>query len=66
VFLTTYRSFSTPAELLDLLIKRYDIPEASVLEDNHSKIDLNEDQQCLTRDEMKRFKKEYVHPIQLR
>lgn len=62
VFLTTYRSFTTPAELLDLLIKRYDIPEPCIAEDKNE----NESVQCLTREEMKRFKKEYVHPIQLR
>ena len=63
VFLTTFRSFTTPAELLDLLIKRYDIPEPPVVEDN---LCSDPNQQSLTRDEMKRFKKEYMHPIQVR
>eukprot|EP00111_Clytia_hemisphaerica_P018336 TCONS_00054236-protein len=63
VFLTTFRSFTTPAELLDLLIKRYDIPEPAVVEDN---LGSDPNQQSLTRDEMKRFKKEYMHPIQVR
>ena len=52
-FLTTYRSFCCPAELLDLLVKRFQIPETSnVYIEN--------------RGAQNRFKKEYVKPVQFR
>ena len=57
VFLTTYRSFSDPRELLDLLIKRYNIPDPIC----------NEPKGSSAREAvMRRFKKEYIQPIQLR
>ena len=57
-FLTTYRSFCTPEMLLDLLIERFNIPFDDELTSNeHS---------SLSRGEQKRFKKEYLEPIQLR
>lgn len=59
VFLTTYRSFSNPVELLDLLIERYDIPEPTTIANGS-------DKPVVTREELKRFRKEYSHPIQLR
>ena len=52
-FLTTYRSFCSPSELLELLIKRFQIPENNeVFEEN--------------RGAFTRFKKEYVKPVQFR
>ncbi|CAD5123376.1 DgyrCDS11732 [Dimorphilus gyrociliatus] len=51
-FLTTYRTFCQPEQLLDLLIERYDIPLYLDLETSV----------CPS----KRYRKEYVKPIQMR
>ena len=59
IFLTTYRSFCTPEILLDLLIERFNIPFEDELQTPNEST-------SLTREELKRFKKEYLEPIQLR
>lgn len=65
-FLTTYRSFCSPQQLLDLLIERFDIPDVGMegIEDVDMVADNNENLQL--RDDLKRFRKEYVKPVQFR
>ncbi|XP_029115065.1 son of sevenless homolog 1 isoform X2 [Scleropages formosus] len=62
-FLTTYRSFCKPQELLTLLMERFDIPEPKPTEADQFAIE-NGDQPLSA--ELKRFRKEYVQPVQLR
>ncbi|XP_013393700.1 son of sevenless homolog 1-like isoform X1 [Lingula anatina] len=59
-FLTTFRSFCTPQELLDLLIERFNIPEPLPVDPVKELDDL------AYREEIKRFRKEFVKPIQFR
>ena len=56
----TYRSFCKPGELLNLLIERYQIPTPIDPEDVEARRD------PLNREALKRFKANYVSPIQLR
>ena len=56
----TYRSFCKPGELLNLLIDRYHIPSPIDTEDPETRRD------PLQREAIKRFKANYVSPIQLR
>ncbi|XP_065816734.1 son of sevenless homolog 1 isoform X1 [Labrus bergylta] len=60
-FLTTFRSFCKPQELLDLLIERFDIPEP-----RPSEADQMEGGEQPPSAELKRFRKEFVQPVQLR
>ncbi|KAM9355338.1 son of sevenless homolog 2 isoform 1-T2 [Pholidichthys leucotaenia] len=60
-FLTTYRSFCKPQELLTLLIDRIEIPEPT--EEDLQAL-WNGDQPMAA--ELQRFRKEYVQPVQLR
>uniref|UniRef100_A0A8C5J313 SOS Ras/Rho guanine nucleotide exchange factor 2 n=1 Tax=Junco hyemalis TaxID=40217 RepID=A0A8C5J313_JUNHY len=62
-FLTTYRSFCKPQELLSLLIERFEIPEPEPTEADRLAIEKGE--QPIGAD-LKRFRKEYVQPVQLR
>ncbi|XP_065882550.1 son of sevenless homolog 1-like [Dysidea avara] len=57
-FLTTHQSFCKPAELLNLLIERYNIPTPEEYEANAH------DQ--MLREGFKRFRRQYASPIQLR
>lgn len=60
IYLMTYRSFSKPSELLNLLIDRFHIPNPCEVESNESRRD------PLMMKALKRFKANYVSPIQLR
>uniref|UniRef100_A0A3Q0RQN5 Son of sevenless homolog 1 (Drosophila) n=1 Tax=Amphilophus citrinellus TaxID=61819 RepID=A0A3Q0RQN5_AMPCI len=60
-FLTTYRSFCKPQELLDLLIERFEIPEPRPTDTNQT-----EGGEQPPSAELKRFRKEFVQPVQLR
>ncbi|XP_031154459.2 son of sevenless homolog 1 isoform X2 [Sander lucioperca] len=60
-FLTTYRSFCKPQELLDLLMERFEIPEP-----RPSEADQMEGGEQPISAELKRFRKEFVQPVQLR
>ncbi|CAI5764878.1 son of sevenless homolog 2 isoform X1 [Podarcis lilfordi] len=62
-FLTTYRSFCKPQELLALLTERFEIPEPEPTEADRLAIEKGE--QPISAD-LKRFRKEYVQPVQLR
>ncbi|XP_019371424.1 PREDICTED: son of sevenless homolog 1 [Gavialis gangeticus] len=62
-FLTTYRSFCKPQELLSLLIERFEIPEPEPTEADRMAME-NGDQPLSA--ELKRFRKEYIQPVQLR
>ncbi|KAH3853082.1 son of sevenless homolog 2-like [Dreissena polymorpha] len=61
-FLTTYRSFCSPQQLLDLLIERFEIPDIEDVDNNYEA----DDTENLLRDDLKRFRKEYVKPVQFR
>ncbi|XP_030598838.1 son of sevenless homolog 1 isoform X2 [Archocentrus centrarchus] len=60
-FLTTYRSFCKPQELLDLLIERFEIPEPRPTDTSQT-----EGGEQPPSAELKRFRKEFVQPVQLR
>lgn len=69
IFLTTYRSFCTSQELLQLLIERFDIPEPNlVYEQTNVDKDIETDKihKSSQREDWKRYKKEYVQPVQIR
>ncbi|XP_071238176.1 son of sevenless homolog 2-like isoform X2 [Salvelinus alpinus] len=62
-FLTTYRSFCKPQDLLRLLIDRIEIPEPEPTEADKQAL-WNGDQPMAA--ELQRFRREYVQPVQLR
>uniref|UniRef100_A0A8D9E1V9 Protein son of sevenless n=1 Tax=Cacopsylla melanoneura TaxID=428564 RepID=A0A8D9E1V9_9HEMI len=61
-FLTTYRSFSTPSELLDLLIDRFNVPEPSKVF-GYTSDDMDN---STLREDINRYKKEFCQPVQFR
>uniref|UniRef100_A0A182IPD6 Guanine nucleotide exchange factor for ras-like small gtpase n=1 Tax=Anopheles atroparvus TaxID=41427 RepID=A0A182IPD6_ANOAO len=69
-FLTTYRSFCSPKELLMLLVERFDIPDPGVVYDPANDKELGSDTDKFhknsQREDWKRYKKEYVQPVQFR
>ncbi|XP_076831340.1 son of sevenless homolog 2 isoform X4 [Brachyhypopomus gauderio] len=62
-FLTTYRSFCKPQDLLTLLIERIEIPEPEQFDADLQAL-WNGDQPMAA--ELQRFRREYVQPVQLR
>ncbi|KAM9294164.1 son of sevenless homolog 2 isoform 2-T2 [Gastrophryne carolinensis] len=62
-FLTTYRSFCKPQELLSLLIERFEIPDPEPTAAD--KLAMEKGEQPISAN-LKRFRKEYVQPVQLR
>lgn len=69
-FLTTYRSFCSPQELLELLIERYSIPEPNLVyeygNDKETGLETDKIHKSSQREDWKRYKKEYMQPIQFR
>ena len=67
-FLTTYRSFCTPSELLDLLIERFHIPDPELTDKSEDCDQESSDKSCKMRyvQDIKRFRKEYSQPVQFR
>ncbi|XP_045467186.1 protein son of sevenless [Harmonia axyridis] len=64
-FLTTYRSFCSPNELLDLLIERFHIPDPSLVYE-HDCCDSEKVQKSNQREDWKKYRKEYCQPVQFR
>lgn len=64
-FLTTYRSFCSPTELLMLLIERFQIPEPSLVYEQDAS-DSDKIQKCSQREDWKKYRKEYCQPVQFR
>lgn len=74
-FLTTYRSFCSPAELLELLVERFNIPEPSEVYDAPRTTESIEctpssDAEKLSkntaREDWKRYRKEFQQPVKFR
>lgn len=64
-FLTTYRSFCSPQELLDLLIERFHIPDPEPT-DSEDSDQSDKIRKMRYAQDIKRFRKEYVQPVQFR
>lgn len=64
-FLTTYRSFCSPTELLDLLIERFQIPDPSLVYEQDC-CDSDKMQKSSQREDWKKYRKEYCQPVQFR
>lgn len=64
-FLTTYRSFCSPTELLTLLIERFQIPDPSLVYEQDC-CDTDKMQKNNQREDWKKYRKEYCQPVQFR
>lgn len=64
-FLTTYRSFCSPNELLTLLIERFQIPDPSLVYEQDC-CDTDKMQKNNQREDWKKYRKEYCQPVQFR
>uniref|UniRef100_A0A1Q3G1Z5 Putative guanine nucleotide exchange factor for ras-like small gtpase n=1 Tax=Culex tarsalis TaxID=7177 RepID=A0A1Q3G1Z5_CULTA len=69
-FLTTYRSFCSPPELLYLLQKRFNIPDPSLVydsaDDKELRPELDKFHKNPHREDWNRYKKDFVQPVQFR
>ncbi|CAH0699619.1 unnamed protein product [Spodoptera exigua] len=74
-FLTTYRSFCSPGELLELLIERFKIPEPSEVYDTPrtaesiesvASSDAEKLSKNTAREDWKRYRKEFQQPVKFR
>ncbi|XP_045508539.1 protein son of sevenless [Colias croceus] len=75
-FLTTYRSFCSPAELLALLVERFRIPEPSdvydaprtseCVEEMSASSDAEKLSKNTAREDWKRYRKEFQQPVKFR
>lgn len=67
-FLTTFRSFCLAQELLQLLVERFNIPDPSLVYEPKSNDKDQDDKlhKSSQREDWKRYKKEYVQPVQFR
>ncbi|XP_075218882.1 protein son of sevenless-like [Lycorma delicatula] len=64
-FLTTYRSFCSPQELLSLLVERFNIPDPSLVYEDVSS-DCPKSSKNSQREDWKKYRKEYCQPVQFR
>lgn len=64
-FLTTYRSFCSPSVLLSMLIERFNIPEPALVYEDCT-TDTDKMQKNNQREDWKKYRKEYVQPVQFR
>ncbi|XP_039299235.1 protein son of sevenless isoform X3 [Nilaparvata lugens] len=64
-FLTTFRSFCSPKELLSLLVERFSIPDPSLVYEDVS-VDCPKSSKNSQREDWKKYRKEYCQPVQFR
>ena len=65
IFLTTYRSFCAPVDLLQFLVERFKIPDPSMVYEQDSS-DTDKMQKNSQREDWKRYRREYCQPVQFR
>lgn len=67
IFLTTYRSFCTSTELLQLLVERFNIPEPNqVYDQTNTDLETEKLHKNSQREGWKRYRKEFLQPVQIR